>query len=139
MNSDATQAKTYFPDSWPADPVFVGSGPDHFDPYGHVPCGRSCDSGFHHSVGFDLLLRDSTEAVPLRSSLGLPVLVRLGLVLVSMGLLVSLAGIVALPVLVSLALVVLDFASLELLSRACRHGVHVLRAGKETGDSRRIG
>jgi len=121
MNSDATEPHTS-PDS-----VSIDSGPDHFDPYGHVPCGRGRDSGVPHSAGFDLLLRDSTEAVPVPSALGLPFLVRLGLVLVSLGLLVSLAGIVALPVLVLLALVVLDLTSLDLLSRACRHGLHVLR------------
>jgi hypothetical protein len=122
INSDAKESHTYSPDFWPTDPVFIGSGPDHFDPYGTVPCGRSRDSGLPHSAGFDLRLRDSTEAVPVSSALGLPFLVRLGLVLVSMGLLVSLAGIVALPVLVLLALVVLDLTSLDLLSRACRPG-----------------
>jgi hypothetical protein len=125
MNSDATEPDTCSRDFWPADPVFIGS--DHLDPYGHVPCGRSRDSGFPDSAGFDLLLRDPTEVIPLPSSLGLPFLVRLGLVLVSMGLLVLLAGIVALPVLVLLALVVLDLTSLDLLSRACWHGLQVLQ------------
>jgi len=125
MNSDATEPHICSRDFWPADPVFIGS--DHCDPYGHVPCGRSRDSGFPHSAGFDLLLRDPIEVIPLPSSLGLPFLVRLGLVLVSMGLLVLLAGIVALPVLVLLALVVLDLTSLSLLSRACWHGLQVLQ------------
>jgi hypothetical protein len=132
MNSDATEPHTCSPDFWPTDPVFIGSDPDHFDPYRHVPCGCSCDSGFPHSAGFVLLLRDSIEAVPVSSALGLPFLVRVGLVLVSMGLLVSLAGIVALPVLVSLALVVLDLTSLDLLSRACREGVMCCYAGSDS-------
>jgi hypothetical protein len=127
MNSDATQPHIWSCGFRPAGSVFIGSGPDHCDSCGHVPGRCSRDSGFPHSAGFDLLLADSTEAIPIRSKLGLPFLVRLGQVLVSMGLLVSLAGIVALLVLVSLALVVLDFASLDLLSRACRHGFHVLR------------
>lgn len=126
MNNDATEPHTS-PDFWPADSVSIDSGLDHFDPCGRGPCGSRHDSGVPHSAGFDLLLRDSTEAVPVPSALGLPFLVRLGLVLASLGLLVSLAGIVALPVLVSLALVVLDLTSLDLLSRACRHGLHVLR------------